>query len=164
MKKQIEGIIFNTRWMLIAFYFLLSCGLVIYFVASLVWFGKHALHQTEDNQAMLFLVEMMDITMIANLAKMVITGSYNSFISKDHDFVNDNVTSGVLKIKMATSLIGISSIHLLKSFVDVSKISWDSLYKQLIIHAAFIIGAAVLAYVDYLHEKTEEIDERTTKH
>ena len=55
-------------------------------------------------------LEDVDIVMIANLVKMIITGSYNSFVSKKHDDENEKVSSGMLKVKMSTSIMGVSAI------------------------------------------------------
>jgi uncharacterized protein (TIGR00645 family) len=100
-------------------------------------------------------LEDVDIVMIANLVKMIITGSYNSFVSKSHGVEGEQVSSGALKVKMATSVMGVSSIHLLQTFINAANIPQDVITKQLMIHGAFIIGAAFLAVIDYLHSKSE---------
>jgi hypothetical protein len=96
--------------------------------------------------------------MIATLVKMIITGSYHSFVDKNHGQPNESSSSGMLKVKLATSIMGVSSIHLLQSFISAECVDWDVIYKQLIIHCAFIIGCLALAYVDYLHCKSEVIN------
>lgn len=100
-------------------------------------------------------LEIVDIVMIANLIKMIITGSYTSFVDKYHSEAAEKVSSGLLKVKMATSLIGVSSIHLLASFINAKSTDWSDLYKQMAVHAMFLIGALILAIVNYLHEKLE---------
>lgn len=107
--------------------------------------------------AMLTFVELLDMAMIANLGKSIITGSYNSFISKNHGYANENITSGMLKVKTATSLVGITAIALLsKSIVmDIAAVGWGTLYKLAFIHGVFLTSSLVLAYVDYLHETIE---------
>jgi uncharacterized protein (TIGR00645 family) len=104
---------------------------------------------------MLIILELVDVVMILNLVKMIITGSYNSFVDKSHGFTGENISSGMLKVKMSTSLIGVSSIHLLQTFINASAISWDELNKQMLIHGSFLVGSLILAIIDYLHEKAE---------
>jgi uncharacterized protein (TIGR00645 family) len=101
-------------------------------------------------------LEAVDIVMIANLVKMIITGSYNSFVDKSHGIDGEQVSSGLLKVKMSTSIIGVSSIHLLQTFINSENILNETIYKQLIVHGAFIVGALVLSYIDYLHCKSEK--------
>jgi len=114
-------------------------------------------HATEMNKevAMLTFIELIDMTMIANLGKMMITGSYNSFVAKDHGYKNENMSSGLLKVKMTTSLVGVTSISLLSKSIDVDLVSWDTLDKLLVIHGAFLLGSIVLEVIDYLHVKSE---------
>ena len=61
----------------------------------------------------------------------------------------------MLKVKMSTSLIGVSSIHLLQSFINSEHSNWEDLKKQLVIHGTFLVGALILSVIDYLHEKSE---------
>lgn len=162
--KIIEKIIFATRWLLIPFYLILICALAIYMIVDVKEFIHYAEHfkLLSKEGATLTLIEMIDLAMIAALCKMIVTGGYNSFISKDHGYPDENVGSGLLKVKMATSLIGVTSIALLAKSInisvlnpDVTPISWDELYKLGFIHGLFLFGAIVLSYVDHLHLKTE---------
>ena len=107
------------------------------------------------NEILLQTLEDVDIVMIANLVKMIITGSYNSFVSKEHSESTEKVSSGLLKVKMSTSIMGVSAIHLLKSFIEAPTLDWDTIWKQIAIHSIFIVGAIVLAVIDYLHTKSE---------
>ena len=86
---------------------------------------------------------------------MVLTGSYNSFISKEHGFKNENNSSGQLKIKILTSMMSIIAISSLKNSLETHSISWDNILKQLAIFLSFTIAAFVLAKIDYLHVKSE---------
>ena len=104
---------------------------------------------------MLMILEIVDIVMIANLVKMIITGSYTSFVDKTHGNVCESSSSGMLKVKMGTSLIGVSSIHLLQTFINASGTDWEDIKKQLLIHSIFIVGALVLSVIDYLHMKSD---------
>ena len=86
--------------------------------------------------------------------------SYTSFVDKQHGFFGENASSGMLKVKMSTSLIGVTSIHLLQTFISTSSVNWDSLNKQLVIHSAFLLGALILAIIDFLHLKSESYIEK----
>lgn len=148
LKKWIENIIFSSKWLLIPFYIYLFWTLMQLMYA----FVFHGHITSEELMATL---EAVDVVMIANLVKMIITGSYNSFVSKQHDETSEKIGSGLLKVKMSTSIMGVSSVHLLQTFISASTISWDVVWKQVLIHGVFIVGAAFLAWIDYLHHKTE---------
>lgn len=151
-KYKIEFIIFNIRWILIPFYlklFLTLCHLLIAFYKG---------HVTLEMQ--LKVLEDIDIVMIANLVKMVTTGSYNSFVSKAHVYKNENNSSGQLKIKTMTSLLGICSIAMLKNYLEIGKVSWEEVYKQGFIFGLFTISAIVLAVIDLLHVKGELMEHK----
>ena len=155
MKKFVETMLFGSRWVLVLFYTGLIVGLAVYsgiYIKEIYHLILSA--KTLDKESvMLALLELVDMVMIANLIKMIITGSYHSFIDKTHGYDNENVSSGMLKIKMSTSLIGVSSIHLLQTFINVQNTPWDDIYKGLAIHITFLVGALILADIEYLHEK-----------
>lgn len=147
-KQLIEKIIFGSKWLLIPFYLKLFWTLV-----KLMY---HFFYQGElSNDDLMSTLEDVDIAMIANLVKMIITGSYNSFVTKSHGIEGEQVSSGALKVKMATSVMGVSSIHLLQTFINAANTSADVIHKQLAIHGIFIVGAIFLAVIDYLHCKSE---------
>lgn len=148
LKSIIQSIIFGSKWLLIPFLFKLIYSLIIlmyHFVVEQHISNEHLMHVLED----------IDIVMIANLVKMIITGSYNSFIDKSHGELTEKISSGLLKIKMSTSIMGVSSIHLLQSFVNAEHLDWDVVLKQGFIHGIFIVGSMILAVMEYLHEKSE---------
>lgn len=155
-KDYIEEFIFNIRWILIVFYVKLGWDLIV--LAYLVYTQR----ELRADQLMHF-IEDVDITMIANLIKMMIAGGYNSFISKKHDYGSENISSGQLKIKMGTSIIGISSVHMLKVFIESSSLSMEEIWKKTIVHCAFIVGGLALSLVDYLHCKLETHEPTTPK-
>lgn len=148
MKKIIEKLIFSSKWLLIPFYFKLFWTLIKLLYHFFIQ-GKLA------NEDLMSTLEDVDIVMIANLVKMIITGSYNSFVDKSHGVEGEQVSSGALKVKMATSVMGVSSIHLLQTFINAENISQETINKQLMVHGIFIIGAGVLAIIDYLHVRSE---------
>ena len=111
-------------------------------------------HLTE-NEVMLLVLGLVDVVMIANLLIMVIIGGYETFVSKikmrghpDEPEWLSHVNANVLKVKLAMAIVGISSIHLLQSFINASKIDGDTLLWQTVIHLTFVISAVALALID----------------
>ena len=156
MKKIIEIIIFQSKWLLIPFYLvlILALGIYTYFDVEAFVHYIRELETIDKNGAMLTFIELIDIAMIANLGKMIITGSYNSFISKDHGYEGEDISSGMLKVKMATSLVGVTSIGILEKSINIDTVSWDILYKMAFVHVIFLLSSMVLEFVDYLHCKS----------
>lgn len=151
----VQKSILSSKWMLIPFYIGLCIILAQFTInyAILIFDSLFNFTHYSENEMILKILEVIDIVMIANLAKMIIVGSYNSFVNKFPKEMNENISSGILKIKMSTSLIGVSSIHLLKAFISAEHLNWDVLWKQIAIHCAFIVGALVLQIMEYLHDK-----------
>jgi uncharacterized protein (TIGR00645 family) len=106
---------------------------------------------------MLSVLGLIDVVMIANLLIMVIIGGYETFVSRlnlqghpDQPEWLSHVNAGVLKVKLATALIGISSIHLLKTFISAARIEYNTIMWQVIIHVVFLFSAIALAWIDQL--------------
>lgn len=161
-----EEIFFNVRWVLNIFYLGLIAALCVYtytYAIELIRLFRFA-NILNSDMMMLRILEMIDIVMVANLVKLIITGSYNSFVSKGHGYKNENVSSGTLKIKMATSIVGVSSIHLLRSFIDAKNMEWEEIKKQMAIHTILLVGAVFLAIIEFLHVKTELMESHHETH
>ena len=159
-KELVATSIFASKWLLLPFYFGLFVSLGVY-----AWvYIKEIIHLVSETKTitkelvMLSTLELVDIVMIANLVKMIITGSYHSFVDKDHGESTENLGSGMLKVKMSTSLVGVSSIHLLQTFIHPHH-KWEDLQKQLWIHGMFLVGSLILAIIDFLHHKSEQHDD-----
>jgi uncharacterized protein (TIGR00645 family) len=108
-----------------------------------------------ENEVMLLVLGLVDVVMIANLLIMVIIGGYETFVSRiqmrDHPDQPEwlsHVNANVLKVKLAMAIVGISSIHLLKTFIDADKVSGETLMWQTIIHLTFVVSAIALAAID----------------
>ena len=104
---------------------------------------------------MLVVLALIDVVMISNLLIMVIVGGYATFVSRmDLDGHPDqpewlsHVNASVLKVKLATAIIGISSIHLLKTFINADNYTDRVLIAQTVIHIAFLLSALAIAYTD----------------
>jgi uncharacterized protein (TIGR00645 family) len=110
---------------------------------------------------MLVVLALIDVVMISNLLIMVIVGGYETFVSRmDLDGHPDqpewlsHVNASVLKVKLATAIIGISSIHLLKTFINAANYDVKVLMWQTIIHVVFLLSALAIAYTDKLLTST----------
>jgi len=160
VKSLTEKALFGSKWLLTIFYFGLIVAMLAYAYVYILQIFHLFQHITSLNKEMVLIctLELVDMVMIANLIKMIITGSYSSSIDKNHQFASEKVSSGILKIKLSTSLIGVTSIHLLQTFVNSANVSWDSIYKQMAIHGVFVIGSIGLAIVEYLHDKGDALN------
>jgi uncharacterized protein (TIGR00645 family) len=106
---------------------------------------------------MLAVLALIDVVMISNLLIMVIVGGYETFVSRmrleghpDEPEWLSHVNASVLKVKLGTAIIGISSIHLLKSFISAASMKPEVLMWQTIIHITFLLSAVAIAYTDKL--------------
>jgi uncharacterized protein (TIGR00645 family) len=111
-------------------------------------------HLTE-NEVMLLVLGLVDVVMIANLLIMVIIGGYETFVSRinlknhpDQPEWLSHVNANVLKVKLAMAIVGISSIHLLQTFINAANTSSETMLWQTIIHITFVISAVALAMID----------------
>lgn len=163
----LEKTIFASRWLQAPLYLglIVAQGVYVYqFVIELwhlVHFAVHHPSEVKDpgTHIMLGVLGLIDVVMIANLLIMVIIGGYETFVSRlhldDHEDQPEwlsHVNAGVLKVKLATALVSISSIHLLKTFIEVR--AADAVFKndavmwQIVIHLIFVLSAFVLAWTD----------------
>jgi uncharacterized protein (TIGR00645 family) len=169
----LEKTIFASRWLQAPLYLglIVAQGVYVYqfFIEPWHLFYSAATHSWDKTVApdlstfiMLSVLGLIDVVMIANLLIMVIIGGYETFVSRlnleGHDDQPEwlsHVNAGVLKVKLATALISISSIHLLKTFITVilgdgSQIPNDGVKWQILIHLVFVFSAIALAWTDKL--------------
>jgi uncharacterized protein (TIGR00645 family) len=111
---------------------------------------------------MLVVLALIDVVMISNLLIMVIVGGYETFVSRmnlqDHPDQPEwlsHVNASVLKVKLATAIIGISSIHLLKTFINAANYTEQVLMWQTLIHITFLLSALAIAYTDKLMSRSD---------
>jgi uncharacterized protein (TIGR00645 family) len=104
---------------------------------------------------MLVVLGLIDVVMISNLLIMVIVGGYETFVSRmglethpDQPEWLSRVNASVLKVKLATAIIGISSIHLLKTFINADAYEWKAIIAQTGIHLTFLLSALAIAWSD----------------
>ena len=119
--------------------------------------GHEPIQALNETIIMLVVLALIDVVMISNLLIMVIVGGYETFVSKlglqshpDQPEWLNHVNASVLKVKLATAIIGISSIHLLKTFINAANYSEKVLMWQTIIHIGFLASALAIAYTDRL--------------
>lgn len=119
--------------------------------------GHEPIQALNETIIMLVVLALIDVVMISNLLIMVIVGGYETFVSKlglenhpDQPEWLNHVNASVLKVKLATAIIGISSIHLLKTFINAANYSEKVLMWQTIIHLSFLASALAIAYTDKL--------------
>jgi uncharacterized protein (TIGR00645 family) len=150
--------LFATRWLQAPLYFGLVAaqGVYVYKFFNELWtlILRCVSGQATETYVMLAVLKLVDVVMIANLLIMVIVGGYETFVSRiglqghrDQPEWLSHVNSNVLKVKLATAIVGISSVHLLQMFVDVHHTSRHALLWGTVIHMAFIASAAILAYM-----------------
>ena len=173
--KPLPAMIFASRWLQLPLYLGLIVAQVVYValfleelwhLVAILW-DSHALeHTTErlglgalqkETVVMIIVLSLIDVVMISNLLIMVIVGGYETFVSRlnleshpDQPEWLSHVNANVLKVKLGTAIIGISSIHLLKSFISTGTLSTHSLMWQTIIHVVFVVSAISIAFIDRL--------------
>ena len=168
--RPMPAIIFSSRWLQLPLYLGLIVAQVVYvflFIKELWHLVEHAVSFGEQ-QIMLVVLGLIDVVMISNLLVMVIVGGYETFVSRlnlkghpDQPEWLSHVNAGVLKVKLAMAIVGISSIHLLRTFIEASHlgvpgatITTEGVMWQTIIHSIFIISAIGIAYVDKMSQSS----------
>ena len=126
-------------------------------VVSIGYNSDVTVTRLNESLIMLVVLGLIDVVMISNLLIMVIVGGYETFVSRmyleDHPDQPEwlsHVNAAVLKVKLGTAIIGISSIHLLKTFINAANYDEKVLMWQTIIHIAFLLSAIAIAYADRL--------------
>lgn len=117
-----------------------------------------------ETTIMLVVLSLIDVVMIANLLIMVIVGGYETFVSRmyleghpDQPEWLSHVNASVLKVKLAMAIIGISSIHLLRTFINADAYSVKALVAQTTIHVVFLLSALAIAYTDRVMTRTIQL-------
>jgi uncharacterized protein (TIGR00645 family) len=152
-----EGIIFASRWVQAPIYGGLIVGAVLYaykFLLELIHLCA-TVGTIKEEVLMLGILTLVDISMVLNLLVMVIIGGYATFVSRMHLDTHEDrpdwlekIDAGTLKVKLAGALVGISGIHLLKSFIDISKKDFEQVQWQIVIHVVFLFSTLMLAYTE----------------
>jgi uncharacterized protein (TIGR00645 family) len=166
--RPLPQLIFSSRWLQLPLYLglIVAQGVyVILFVKELWHLVLGAMRFTEQ-EIMLLVLGMIDVVMISNLLIMVIVGGYETFVSRlelerhpDQPEWLSHVNASVLKIKLAMAIIGISSIHLLRTFIHAGSLGKEGnlftesgVMWQTIIHVVFILSAIGIAAVERISQ------------
>jgi uncharacterized protein (TIGR00645 family) len=171
--RLLATFIFGSRWLQVPLYLGLIVAQCVYVVLFLKELWHLMMHATSFNeqQIMLLVLALIDVVMISNLLVMVIVGGYETFVSRlrleghpDQPEWLDHVNASVLKIKLAMAIIGISSIHLLKTFIEAGNLGVDGakftatgVMWQTLIHITFILSAIGIAFVDRLGQTSASL-------
>ena len=167
--RPLPLLIFSSRWLQLPLYVGLIAAQCVYVFLFLKELRHLILHSWEftEQQIMLVVLGLIDVVMISNLLVMVIVGGYETFVSRlglkghpDQPEWLSHVNAGVLKVKLAMAIIGISSIHLLRTFIEAGalgqptgRITETAVLWQTLIHMVFILSAIGIAYVDRLSQQ-----------
>ncbi|WP_423679827.1 TIGR00645 family protein [Undibacterium sp. WLHG33] len=184
--SPLANLIFFSRWLQLPLYLgliLAQCVYVFHFWVELVdligaALGNQAALQhildavstggerptkLTETTIMLVVLGLIDVVMISNLLIMVIIGGYETFVSRlgldghpDQPEWLSHVNASVLKVKLAMAIIGISSIHLLKTFINAGNYKSEVIIAQTAIHIAFLLSAMAIAYCDQIMTKTQQ--------
>ena len=159
----LPALIFSSRWLQLPLYLGLIVAQAVYvflFVKEL-WHLIHEAPRLTEQSIMLIVLGLIDVVMISNLLVMVIVGGYETFVSRlkleghpDQPEWLSHVNASVLKVKLAMAIIGISSIHLLRTFINADAYSVKALVAQTTIHVVFLLSAIAIAYTDRMMTRT----------
>jgi uncharacterized protein (TIGR00645 family) len=157
IEYHLENALFSLRWLLVPLY----AGLGLLLTLFSVYFFRELLHlfagaaTGQEVDLVLGALTLVDLTLVGSLIVMVMLSGYENFVSKlDIGDVQKSLAwlgkldAGSLKIKVAASIVAISSIHLLKAFMNVSVVSNDKLLWLVVIHLTFVVSALMLAVMD----------------
>ena len=161
-------LIFGSRWLQLPLYVGLIVAQAVYVLLFLKELWHLAVHwfDVTEQQIMLTVLGLIDVVMISNLLVMVIVGGYETFVSRlnlrghpDEPEWLSHVNASALKIKLAMAIIGISSISLLRTFIEAGNLgsertgySETGVMWQVLIHITFVLSAIGIAWVDRLSE------------
>ncbi|CAE6944360.1 conserved membrane protein of unknown function [Pseudomonas marincola] len=159
MERLIENAMYASRWLLAPIYFGLSLGL---FALALKFFQEifhilPSIFSMAEADLVLVILSLIDMALVGGLIVMVMLSGYENFVSQlDIEEGREKLSwlgkmdSGSLKMKVAASIVAISSIHLLKVFMDAKNIPDNKLMWYVIIHMTFVLSAFAMGYLDKL--------------
>jgi uncharacterized protein (TIGR00645 family) len=168
--RPLPALIFSSRWLQLPLYLglIVAQGVYVILFVKELWHLVAGATQFTEQEIMLVVLGLIDVVMISNLLTMVIVGGYETFVSRlelekhpDQPEWLSHVNASVLKIKLAMAIIGISSIHLLRTFIYAGQLGQpgvpfteSGVMWQVIIHALFVLSAIGIAYVERLGQSS----------
>jgi uncharacterized protein (TIGR00645 family) len=161
MELLIERVILSARWILVVFYVGLALALAIYAVSFIYKLAKVAVDvfTLDDSDMILAMLGLIDAALVASLIVMVMISGYENFVSRFDKTDNDEISwlgkldAGSLKIKVASSIVAISSIHLLQIFLNMQQYDGTRLMWATLIHLAFVVSALLLGFLEQIMTK-----------
>ncbi len=159
LERFLESALFSSRWLLAPIY--LGLGLAL--LALGIKFFQQVLHLVlnlllvDESELVLTVLSLVDLALVGSLLVMVMFSGYENFVSRiDVKNASDQLTwlgkldAGTLKIKVAASIVAISSIHLLRKFMEIAHIPNDKLLWYVVLHLTFVVSALLLGFLDKL--------------
>ena len=164
LEHTIESIILASRWLLVVFYLGLAVALLLYALsfAKKLWEFVEKLFVLQETDTILKMLALIDAALVASLVVMVIISGYENFVSRFDNAEGAEISwlgkvdASSLKIKVASTIVAISSIHLLQVFLNAQMYTDSQLMWLTIIHLTFVISALLLAYIDKLMVSTKK--------
>lgn len=163
VEKAIESVIMGARWLLVIFYVGLGAALIVYALSFIYKFIKVAsgVFTYEEGEMILAMLGLIDAALVASLLVMVMISSYENYVSRLENANAElswlgKLDSGSLKIKVASSIVAISSIHLLQVFLNANHYTDVKIVMYMLLHLTFVVSALLLAYVDRISSKTKD--------
>ena len=158
METVIERLILSARWILVVFYVGLAVALGIYAVSFLYKLSKVAaeVFVLDEAEMILAMLGLIDAALVASLIVMVTISGYENFVSRFDGAQNEEISwlgkldSGSLKIKVASSIVAISSIHLLQIFLNTQQYTTAQLMWATLMHLAFVASALLLGFLEQI--------------
>ncbi len=155
MEHFVERIILTSRWVLVVFYLVLAASLVIYAIAFVIKFLDIAVHvfSMSESNVILAMLSLIDASLVASLIVMVMIASYENFVSRFDATTAElswlgKIDTGTLKIKVASAIVAISSIHLLQVFLNANEYANEKIMWIMLLHLTFVVSALFLGLLD----------------
>lgn len=166
-ERVIEGLIFQSRWLMAPVYLgLIAClFILIYIFFKELILGVQSVGTMDEAGAILMVLTLIDLSLACNLVLIILFSGYENFVSKiesahaskDRPEWMGTLDFSGLKIKLIASIVAISGIHLLKVFMDVTKYSSEQLMWFTIIHITFVVSGVAFAAMDWIEAKTHKV-------
>jgi uncharacterized protein (TIGR00645 family) len=165
VERALERLIFVSRWLMAPFY----VGLIAVIAMLMLKFLQELLHsaprvlELSGNDTILMALTLIDLALTASLVLMVIFSGYENFVSRidagddERPAWMGTLDFGGLKLKLVASIVAISAIHLLKSFMKVEQADKNDLMWLVITHMAFVLSGVLLALMDYVTERAKKV-------
>ena len=168
MESLFEKLFYSARWIHAPLFLGLSLALLALALKFFqeVWHVLPHVFELSESDLILSLLSMVDMGLVGGLIVMVMYSSYENFVSrldldeKDSERLGwlGKMDAGSLKNKVAASIVAISSIHLLRIFMNISTIENDKLLWYVIVHLTFVLSALVMCWIDLLTRKAHQHD------